>query len=335
MLSLRGMWKIHSPDLQFGEFIGTLAVDSNFHVWAERIKFAVLDGENWKISSLVDVVLDLRDLIMDMVYSSDTLWIRAHSGSIYGFKSNSLAQHLDLNPIAAGVAIYSNPRMIPDQTGGIWLALQKYGAYHWYHNGYDLLNSTNSPLDGSITAVHVDSHKRIWFAVKSGRTARIICFGEGVWQEYTRLQIPRPKETIRHIAVDEADHVWIGWYGQERDSRLGLWRFNKPTQEWVRFTRRNSNLPSTRIKSLAVDKHNRLWVGTSLGVAIFSNDDSACWITVNPNMSQSPFSRRKAGQIMVSGNQLEMHCLMDKAIIDSEGRIYMRSSKGLAIFNET
>ena len=94
------------------------------------------------------------------------------------------------------------------------------------------------------------------------------------WEIFNSSNSPISNNTIRCLAVDSSNTVWIG-------TDHGLFAYNQGT--WSNYNTLNSGLTDDYIRALAVDQNNHIWVGTTLsGVFKF---DGTSWVNFNTSNS--------------------------------------------------
>jgi ligand-binding sensor domain-containing protein len=94
------------------------------------------------------------------------------------------------------------------------------------------------------------------------------------WEVFNSSNSPITNNTIRCLAVDSNNTIWIG-------TDHGLFNYNQGI--WNSFNTQNSELTDDYIRSLAVDYNNHIWIGTTLS-GIFKYDGSS-WTNYNTSNS--------------------------------------------------
>lgn len=94
------------------------------------------------------------------------------------------------------------------------------------------------------------------------------------WEVFNDSNSPFSNNTIRCLAVDSNNTIWIG-------TDHGLFNYNQGT--WNSFDTQNSELADDYIRALAVDHNNNIWIGTTLS-GIFKYDGSS-WTNYNTSNS--------------------------------------------------
>jgi ligand-binding sensor domain-containing protein len=94
------------------------------------------------------------------------------------------------------------------------------------------------------------------------------------WEVFNSSNSPITNNTIRCLAVDSNNTIWIG-------TDHGLFNYNQGI--WNSFNIQNSELTDDYIRALAVDHNNNIWIGTTLS-GIFKYDGSS-WTNYNTSNS--------------------------------------------------
>jgi len=149
----------------------------------------------------------------------------------------------------------------------------------------NLFNQSNSGLESLIvpgapnvnsirlTGSNFDREGKLW--TLTGRVERPLKSydpASGQWVKYSFSELlPNPLTTefgYSDVVIDANNTKWIGGYN------LGLIGFNENGGSASLkniFEQESSNLPSTYIRSLAIDKQNQLWIGTLKGLRVLYN----------------------------------------------------------------
>ena len=178
--------------------------------------------------------------------------------------------------VADGLPSSNVNGMAQDRAGYLWVAttdgLARYdgvGMRVWRHVPGD-----PAALPGNyIAAVHVDGEDRVWVAIE-GRGLSVLDVGRDGFRHYR-------KATHSQIGSDDtwaiASHdgaVWFGTFGGGVH-RLGT-NADGSHGRITRFMPKDGDprsLPSDTVLSLSVDARNRLWVGTTQGLARWTGRD--------------------------------------------------------------
>jgi ligand-binding sensor domain-containing protein len=125
------------------------------------------------------------------------------------------------------------------------------------------------------------------------------------WESYTTQNSGLVHNTIRTIAIDSSDRVWIG------TELGGVSVFDG--ENWESYTTLNSGLVDDNVRSIAIDSSDRVWIGTELGgVSVFDGENWENYTTQNSGL--------------VSDR-------VDTMAIDSSDRVWIGTSHGISVFD--
>ena len=156
-------------------------------------------------------------------------------------------------------------------TGGLYEIVDDQIARFYNHLNSPLEDIV--PLDPNRVTVRVsgtalDRDGNLWVTnlLANNRLKKLST--SGTWTNYdiNELYIDN-KPGLGEVAIDNANTVWITTrrngvfaYNENGDRKGGL--TTEPTR---------GNLPNAFAKTIAIDKNNRLWIGTQSGLVVFSN----------------------------------------------------------------
>jgi len=141
-----------------------------------------------------------------------------------------------------------------------------------------LFNSTNtgqnglegfsggSSADVRIYNIVFDKNKNLW-GTNSGTIGKLKTMKvDGSWSSYTVNSIPT---TYTDLVIDKNGTKWVGTHNQ------GVMGFNESNNNRVLNIddSYDNGIPHNRVHSLAIDKNNRLWIGTLMGLRILPTVD--------------------------------------------------------------
>jgi hypothetical protein len=174
------------------------------------------------------------------------------------------------------VAVAVNP-----STGVVYAGSFMRGLARWDGEEMQVFDESNSALGRSVVlnirnrvaGLAFDEDNTLWMTNTESVNALVSLDAEGEWSSYRLCGDP----TIRvyEIDVDPNGYKWVtAWNGGVYVYDEGL--PEDQTDDRCRlFTPQNSNLPSNRVRCLAVDLNGDVWVGTEKGVVIFECGGSA------------------------------------------------------------
>ena len=180
--------------------------------------------------------------------------------------------------VADGLPSSNINGMAQDRAGYLWLAttdgLARYdgvGVRVWRHVPGDAAS-----LPGNyVAAVHVDGDDRVWVAIE-GRGVSVLDVGNDGFRHYRKATHPRIGSDDTWAIASVAGAVWFGTFGG------GLHRLDAEgggSQQritgYLPIDGDPRSLPSDTVLSLTVDARQRLWVGTTQGLARWTGRDFA------------------------------------------------------------
>lgn len=128
-----------------------------------------------------------------------------------------------------------------------------------------VFDTVNSDIpDNLIKTVAVDSSDNIWFVTGDCFSGgKLVMFDRKTFTEYDTID-GIPDRFITCIAFDTNGVMWCG-------SRYhGISSFDGKL--WKNYNPSNSVFPDQHVRSVTVDRRNRVWVGTDNGLAVFFNN---------------------------------------------------------------
>jgi len=155
------------------------------------------------------------------------------------------------------------------------------GLARWDGEEMQVFDESNSPLGRSVVlnirnrvaGLAFDEENTLWMTNTESTNALVSRNTEGEWASYRLCGDPTIR--IYEIDVDQNGFKWVtAW-------NAGVYVYDEgqiedPADDRCRlFTPQNSNLPSNRVRCVAVDLNGDVWVGTEKGVVIFECGSSA------------------------------------------------------------
>lgn len=280
--------------------IASIAFDTNNVKWIGTDNgLAKFDGRNWTIYDTNDSPILKYNVVSLDVDRFNVIWLGTNGGGAAKFDgTNWTIYDTNNSPIRSNIV----SDIVIDNDNIKWFCttrgLAKFDDINW-----TIYNTTNSGLPANQTwcIALEDNIKWIGIFAFSGGLAK---FNDTNWTVYNSGNSGLPSNTIRGVSVDFLGNKWIAtqfggvakfnsnanqwtvynstnsgltnnnttaivaqnyikWMGTD-----GLARYNDTS--WIIFDPSNSPLPSYGITELELDRTGRLWIGTTLGLAVYN-----------------------------------------------------------------
>lgn len=232
-------------------------------------------------------VTDVRDLLIDR---EGNVWIATYGGGMCrlasramvsytkrdGLLSNAVMSVLDddqsgywLSTFDAGLHRLQGDTIVAVQTAArnsrTWCSMRDSSGQFWFgtsdgllqYNGtWKLLSKEDGLQDNLILSLLEDASGRIWVGTSKG----VSWFERGILQP---VDLPgAPTKRIRSMALDKSGQVWMA-------ALDGVYRYANGTFQHFDVA---SGLAESSTYCIAIDPHNRPWVGTAFGLCMWNND---------------------------------------------------------------
>src|ERR1051325_1972147 len=138
-------------------------------------------------------------------------------------------------------------------------------------------------------ALVIDNNNNKWIAYQLIGLGK---FDGNNWTVYNKSNSLLPSDTVKALAVDAANNLWVGTYN-------GLTKFDGTN--WTVFNTSNSSIPDNNILSVAVDGNN-IWIGTNLGAVKYNGSSWIVYNTSNSSITNDTvqcFSFDQSGNIFI------------------------------------
>ncbi len=192
-----------------------------------------------------------------------------------------------------------------DKKGYLWIA-SKDGLARYDGVGYKIYRyapGDDNSLPGNVVqALHVDKQDRLWIAIEGQGISRLNAERTDMTHFRRRTHPEIGSDDIWAMTSTADGSLWFGTYGG------GLHRMdaNGHIKRFMPGKNSNDSLPSETIMSLAVDKRDRLWIGTTKGLCFWDG---------------------KKFTTLKMGDQLNTFIL--QLMADQDGSIWAGTNKGL------
>lgn len=156
-------------------------------------------------------------------------------------------------------------------------------------------------IDVRINATAFDKSGNLWVTNSRVKNGLKVLKTNGQWQSYATTSILDKAEdnSYSNIVIDKNNTKWIS------TSFGGVIAFNESSNTFKKMTfgADAGNLPTTDVRSVALDTKNQLWIGTTKGLRVLSN--------VGSFQSESQL---KANPIIITEDNLAQELLYEQFI---------------------
>lgn len=200
-----------------------------------------------------------------------------------------------------------------------------------------IYNATNSSLQNILPGNLVenvrvngstsDQEGNIWFTNSLVPNNLHVLKTNGQWQGYPVDVVGTPTTTnFNQLTIDKNSTKWVA------TNKFGLVGFNEKINKSIAINDdpSNGNLPSLNVRSVAVDKKNKVWIGTIQGLRIIQNADafltqsslsSTAIIILDDDLAQELLYQKFITDIVVDGSN-------NKWIATSDSGVFYISDDG-------
>jgi ligand-binding sensor domain-containing protein/two-component sensor histidine kinase len=246
-------------------------------------QFILFDQENG-----LDVT-DVRDLLLDR---EGNLWLATYGGGLKrlasqemvsytkrdGLSSNAVMSILEdkqgafwLSTFDAGLHLLQKDTIRPQSTGALnsrtWCSMHDSQGRLWFGTSEGLLMRINERwklftkedglIDNLVLSLLEDQSGRVWVGTSKG-----ICIFDA--DRFLSMDAPGyPSKRIRSMVMDRHGQIWIA-------ALDGV--FKHDSQGFHHYTT-DHGLMEASSYCIAVDPHNRIWVGTSFGLSLWNGQN--------------------------------------------------------------
>lgn len=198
-----------------------------------------------------------------------------------------------------------------DRKGYLWIA-SKDGLARYDGVGYKTFRyapGDENALQGNVVqALHVDRRDQLWLTIEGHGVSRLNAERNDFSHFRKSTHPAMGSDDIWAITSTRDDSIWFGGFGgglHRMDANGGIKRF---------MPRQNDphSLPGDTVLSLAVDKRDRLWIGTTKGL---------CYLNGNN------FVKVRSGEIL-DGYIMQL-------IGDADGSVWVGTTRGLVHLSAT
>jgi diadenosine tetraphosphatase ApaH/serine/threonine PP2A family protein phosphatase len=239
--------------------------------------------------------------ILDADIEGSTLWLSTHGFGLAGYSKGLWVFHVMAD---GGIRQDTyNYRVYVGPSGDKWIGrdgpqtvdrLDDAGTFanksddRWWYYSYpaELANSRCFSIVGARPGfmwfgMRDDAHNHLGtleLMVENSDTTS----ADDVWYHYDNAWTPDSTrftdDDVRALDVDQAGRLWIGYHAAGVD----VWDYRNPAvfadDSWVHYSV-DDGLPSELVQAIHVDAHDRVWVGTLEGLAVF-DPAGGTWNTI-------------------------------------------------------
>jgi signal transduction histidine kinase/ligand-binding sensor domain-containing protein len=267
----------------------------------------------------------LNDETIFSIYldNNEILWTGTYSG---GVNKADIKQkpfyHYCFDPIHTDKSIVDNKirAICEDKTGILWIGTQNKGLTridrktdtytHFQHNQN---NSKNSIYENEIRKIYNDQSGFMWFGSKGGLDR----FDPKVkkFHHYNVTNSKLPHNWVYEIMEDKDKNLWIGtWKGMVRYDRKNDILVSYDSALFVR----------PRIRVIANDARNNLWVATEGGGLVYLKRDTVNQVV---KLTATPFLNSPTDSNSLISNRIYA------LVIDKNGILWIGTNNGLNRFD--
>ena len=223
------------------------------------------DGHHWQSYDATQMGLS-QDFVLALTLGSDgRLWVGTNSGAtVYdgqGWTSITAATSGLLDDFVTDLAVEPKPGgdVVWFGTGrGVSRLDTATGRWTSY-----VMGGEGQPL-GSIADLLIDARGRLWIATASNG---LHVMDRDVWRSYRVSNSDIPFNSVQALFEAEPGTLWIGTAIPNNPGGV-LSAFDGNT--WTTYTPRNAGFSGSEPLALALDREQRLWIGTrTAGIDIF------------------------------------------------------------------
>lgn len=270
--------------------ITSVVPDRSGNLWlSSRNGFFRFDGNQFEAFDQSNglKVTDVRDLLIDQ---EGNVWIATYGGGVFrlasramvsftkrdGLLSNAVMSVLDdgtsgywLSTFDAGLHRLQGDTIVAVQTAArnsrTWCSMHDSQGNFWfgtsdgllqYDGQWKLLTEEDGLQDNLILSLLEDGTGRIWVGTSKG----ISWYSQGVLQPVEEAGAPAKR--VRSMAMDKSGHIWMATLD-------GVYRYADGAFEHFDV---QSGLTESSTYCIAIDPHNRAWVGTAFGLCMWNNN---------------------------------------------------------------
>jgi ligand-binding sensor domain-containing protein len=165
-----------------------------------------------------------------------------------------------------------------------WMMTWGYGILYYNKKSDKIIDySHRKQLNGGYNSLFYydavyDDQKVLWAAADNG-----LSFYESAKDRFVNIKPSNPVQTgdtlIFRIVKDKNHNLWLG-------TDAGLWRFNIPSRQFIKFHATNpadSTVVNSSVYTMRFDQQDKLYVGTGIGLYVLDTSTGKITVMVRPS----------------------------------------------------
>ncbi|GAA3934500.1 two-component regulator propeller domain-containing protein [Hymenobacter algoricola] len=243
----------------------------------------------------------------------------------------TLTQYPNIKDLARGTRTPDGTLYIATYGDGLlqWQGPGKFKNFTQGTPGVQLLSAAtdNNPAYTRITDLAADAGGNVWMVNRHGKAgiSGLVLYSPGadVWRRSAYFP---GAQNLDRLALDDNGYIWAS---QARLDGSGMICYDDKTKTARQFAAGGDGLPSGEIYDVVKDRKGDIWVGTTKGVALFS-DPSQAFLPGNPGNFQTPFVQRGITTGFAALRDEVVHAIA----VDGGNRKWFGTDRGLWLFDE-
>lgn len=223
----------------------------NVYAFTQNTLSHIFDGENWEVPFFA-LPNGLHDIDVDI------------NGNLWGVNSLHIYKYDNYysEAIYETTFPYYDKKMAIDEAGNIWTIDNKYLSYYSEDSivNYACNRSDPNCINSGYWDLEIDHDGNVW--ISSGGLTK---FDGNRWTQYRFAGKNGITSDLTYtIAIDSNNTKYFGSF------RGGLIIYDNVN--WYYINGSNSELPHNTVNAVAFDNQDNVWLGTDLGISIFSKE---------------------------------------------------------------
>lgn len=148
--------------------------------------------------------------------------------------------------------------------------------YNYRDSTYEFYDQDNSGLQGAVgdplrervSGMEFDAEGNLWMTCHSAPNPLVVFKTDGTWRNFPVNSSTR----VGELVIDQRGYKWIAVVSPSEGILVydDGGTIDNPSDDRQRvFTTNNSNLPTSSLTNLTMDRNGDIWVGTSMGPVVF------------------------------------------------------------------